>query len=194
MTAHTRGDVTISLDKVSCEFYGYVDLMYPLELVVDDGQACCDPRIKKNTYRVAFYQRGLLVAVISSVVAVIEIKQFNRFRNLFMYEKNAHRYAPIQANRASVSLLDEANNAYPAECVSISRDACITRHGDISLSAIRSIRVSGSGFTFSSSVELHSQADSETMWQFPSLTQAQLMNLGAIIKRGFKHQTQEVYS
>ena len=194
MTQYVRDEVTISLDKVHCEFYGYVDLMYPLELVVDDRQTDRDPHVKKNTYRVAFFQQGKLMAIIDSVVDIIEINQFNRFRSLFMYEKNAHRYAPIHAGRASLKLIDAENKEYSAACLSLSREQCITNHDDVTLDTIRSIRVMGTGFTFLSSIELESQSGKQAIWRFPSLTQEQLLNLGAIIKRGFKLQTKEVYS
>lgn len=194
MTQHVRGEVTISLDKVHCEFYGYVDLMYPLELVVDDMQSERNPRVKKNTYRVAFFQQGKLVAIIDSVIDIIEINQFNRFRNLFMYEKNEHRYLPIHTSRATLKLLDAENKEYPAECISISREQCITNDDNLVLDNIRTIKVSGSGFTFLSPVELQSHAGKKVVWRLPFLTQEQLMNLGAIIKRGFKLQTNEVYS
>jgi hypothetical protein len=194
MTQHVRGEVTISLDKVRCEFYGYVDLMYPLELVVDDMQSDRNLRVKKNTYRVAFFQQGKLMAIIDSMVDVIEINQFNRFRNLFMYEKNQHCYSPIHTNRATLKLLDVENKEYPVECISISRERCITNDDNLALDNIRTIKVSASGFTFLSPVELESYAGKKVVWRLPCLTQEQLMNLGAIIKRGFKLQTNEVYS
>jgi hypothetical protein len=185
MTQHIRGDVTVSLDKLHCEFYGYVDLMYPLELVVDDLQEERHVRAKKITYRVAFFQRGKLVALIDSVVNIIDMNQFKRLRNLFIYEKNDHCYAPIHANKVHCKLVDAENKEYSAKCVSVSRDKCLTTYDNVSIDNIRTIKVSSNGFTFSSAIELESHSKKNAVWRFPHLNQEQLSNLAAIIKRGF---------
>lgn len=195
MTQHVRGDVTISLDQLHCEFYGYVDLMYPLELVVDDRQPERHPRAKKITYRVTFFQRGKLVAIIDSVVNIIDMNQFKRFRNLFMYEKGEHRYAPIHANKVHCILIDTKNREYCAECISLSRDKCMmTYNDDVPIDNIFTIKVNSNGLTFSSTIELESHSGKNAVWRFPLLNQEQLGNLGAIIKRGFILQNNEVYS
>ncbi len=185
MTQHVRGDVTVSLDKLHCEFYGYVDLMYPVELVVDDMQEERQACAKKIAYRVAFFQRGKLVALINSVINIIDMNQFKRLRNLFIYEKNDHWYAPIHADKVHCQLVDKNNKEYLAECVSVSRDKCMTSYDNVAIDNIRAIKVSSNGFTFSSAVELENHPKKNAVWRFPYLNQEQLINLGAIIKRGF---------
>lgn len=193
MTQHVRGDVTVSLEKLHCEFYGYVDLMYPLELVVDDMQEERHARAKKIPYRVAFFQQGKLIAVIDSVVNIIDMNQFKRLRNLFIYEKNDYWYAPIHADKVHCQLVDAENREYFAECISVSRDKCLTTYDNVAIDNIRTIKVSSNGFTFSSAVELESHSKKNAVWRFPHLRQDQLINMGGIIKRGFILQNNEVY-
>ncbi len=193
MTQHVRGDVTVSLDKLYCNFYGYVDLMYPLELVVDDMQEERDARAKKITYRVALFQRSKLIAIIDSVVNIIDMNQFKRFRNLFLYEKNDHPYVPIQADKVQCRLVDAENKEYPAECVSISRDRCMTTYHNVAIDDIRSIKIHSNGLVFSSAIEPEYRSQKNAVWRFPHLSQEQLMDMGGIIKRGFILQNYEVY-
>ena len=185
MTEHVRGEVTISLDQCHCEFYGYVDLMYPLELVVDDLQTERHPRAKKITYRVTFFQRGKLVAIIDSVVNIIDMNQFKRLRNLFMYEKGDHGYAPIHTDKVHCTLVDAENQEYVAECVRVSRDQCMTTYENVAIGNIRAIKMSSYGLTFGSAVELKSHSKKNAVWQFPHLNNEQLINIGGIIKREF---------
>lgn len=191
MTPYVRGEVTISLGKVHCEFYGYVDLMYPLELVVDDMQEEGYANTKKIPYRVAFFQRNKLVAIIDSVVDIIDMKQFNRLRNLFLYEKNDHSYTPIDADKVHCKLIDAENKEYVTKCIRISRNQCITVYDSATIDNVRAIKVSGNGFTFLSTVELERRSEKDIIWRLPPLNQEQLMDLGAIIKRGFILETKE---
>lgn len=185
MTQHIRGDVTVSLDKLHCEFYGYVDLMYPLELVVDDMQREKYTRAKKIPYRVAFFQQGKLVAIIDSVVNIINMNQFKRFRNLFMYEKNDYWYAPIHADKVHCKLVDAEDKEYFAECVSVSRDKCMTTYDNVVIDNIRTIKMMSNGFTFSSAVEIECHSQKNIIWRFLHLNHNQLANIGGIIKREF---------
>lgn len=193
MTQHVRGDVTVSLDKLHCEFYGYVDLMYPLELVVDDMQEEKHARAKKIPYRVTFFQQSKLVAIIDSVVNIIDMNQFKRLRNLFMYEKNDYWYAPIHVDKVNCKLVDAKNKEYFAECTSVSRDKCMTTYHNVAIDDIRTIKINSNGFTFSSAVELESHSQKNAVWRFPHLNQEQLNNIGGIIKREFILQNHKAY-
>jgi hypothetical protein len=185
MTQHVRGEVTISLEKLNSTFYCYVELMYPVELVVDEIREKLESRSRKTTYRVSFFQRGKLVAVIDSEVNIIQMNQFKRFRNLFIYEKGDYWYKPIRTNRIQCSLIDSGNSNHLVECLSLSRDGCITICNNMAINEIRAITRKSDGITFVSTLELENKSRENTTWKFPDLSQDQLINLGEIIKRDF---------
>ncbi|MDA0910440.1 MAG: AfsA-related hotdog domain-containing protein [Proteobacteria bacterium] len=196
-TQHVRGEVTISLGNLNSAFYGYVELMYPVELIVDEMKENWDPyrdvRPKKNTYRVSFFQRGKLVAIIDSEVDIIKLDQFKRLRSLFIYEKGDHWYTPIRANRMQCTLIDSKNSEHLVECMSVSRNGCVTTYNKAVIDNIRMITIKSNELIFSSTIELKNTSPRNATWKFSGLTQDQLSHMGEIIKRGFILQNDEVF-
>ncbi|MBP9742040.1 MAG: hypothetical protein KBD37_01635 [Burkholderiales bacterium] len=192
-TQHVQGEVTISLGRLNATFYGYVELMYSVELVVDTILENRDLRSEKNTYRVSFFQWSKLVAIIETEVEIIEMNQFQRLRNLFIYEKGGYWYKPIHTNKIQCTLIDSGNREYLVECISFSRNGCVTTCNNVAINEICMTKLKSNGFTFVSTVELENRLPKKVAWKFPNLSHDQLINMGGIIKRAFILQDKEVY-
>lgn len=77
-----RGDVTITIKSMSCEFDDYVDANYPVMVSVDPVDVPEEARTGPFEGRQAeFYQRGKRVACINIVGLSITMKLFRRLRN-----------------------------------------------------------------------------------------------------------------
>lgn len=74
-SAHKLGDVTVSLSELSSKFHAYAELMYPIEIVVDDLTEGDSLRPRVVRYVTSFFQRGALIAEIESVAPVVGLDE-----------------------------------------------------------------------------------------------------------------------
>ncbi|RJE77174.1 hypothetical protein BGP78_09745 [Pseudoalteromonas sp. MSK9-3] len=103
-TEHQCGEITLTLDSMNSKFFAYAELMYPIELVVDDladHQKANKP--KHIHYRVSFYQCNKLLAVIDSKGAVIKLGTFKNIRNIDV--PHGEWFAPLIRQDLTAELL-----------------------------------------------------------------------------------------
>ncbi|MCX4161854.1 MULTISPECIES: AfsA-related hotdog domain-containing protein [Paraburkholderia] len=183
-TRHQRGKVTVSLNELNSAFYAYAELMYPIELVVDDltpGNAPCPRNIH---YRVSFYQRRNLLAVIDTKASVIEMSSFEKIRNIFLTSDDW--YTPLDPRLVQSTLTANDGGRSDVELIAVSRDACVTGRLNIEHGNVRSIVVSDrEGVTFSQDVAFERELGDQTLWRFVNLTPGKVIDIGKVIKRGF---------
>jgi hypothetical protein len=77
-----RGDVTITVKSLNCDFANYVDSNYPVTVTVEECELPADtPEGPFEARNATFYQRGKIVANIKIVGVSISNKLFKRLRN-----------------------------------------------------------------------------------------------------------------
>ncbi|MGE8061126.1 AfsA-related hotdog domain-containing protein [Pseudomonas sp. NPDC089547] len=183
-TAHVRGEVTVSWNQVNANFLSHAELMYPIELVVDDLQAELSSRPRKVHYRVAFYQRGYLLGTIDTLASVIELRRFERLRNVFGFSND--RFRPLASVHHECWLLLADGSRVGTQLTSLERSHCMTP-------AIRedSQRVTGlgianaEGLRFEANVRSAVVLDGQVRWYFEALSSDQETAMGKLIKRGY---------
>ncbi|NRA87432.1 MAG: hypothetical protein HRU28_08560 [Rhizobiales bacterium] len=86
-----RGDVTLSIKKINCEFFNYADSNYPITIRVQTTSDESDGKKSKiDRGRTCFYQNGNPIAEIEFEGVCISLKLFARMR-----EKNPTRIIGI---------------------------------------------------------------------------------------------------
>ncbi|MFM0643885.1 AfsA-related hotdog domain-containing protein [Paraburkholderia bryophila] len=183
-TRHQRGKVTVSLNELNSAFYAYAELMYPIELVVDDltpGNAPCPRNIH---YRVSFYQRMNLIAVIDTKASVIEMTRFEKIRNIFITSDNW--YMPVDQARVQCTIATRDEARSDALLLAVSETACVTRSVNIEHESVRSLVVSDAeGVTFLQDVAFDRELGDQMLWRFVNVTPDKVIDIGRVIKRGF---------
>lgn len=186
-TLHQRGGVTVSLNKLTSEFHGYVELMYPVELVVDDLSADQSLTPRKIDYRVSMFQRGRIVAVIQTEASVIEMRRFERMRNIFIHAPADDWYAPICDEKVRCGVTTADNRQFEVQVVGVSRFGVIYSSQDAPVGDVKrmSLRSSG-GMIFDCDVELERHQGGNVLCRFVGVDSNLLGKVGEIIKRGFE--------
>ena len=95
-TKHVLGKVTVSLSELNTKFYVYAELMYPIEVVVDDLTEGDSLLPKIVDYSISFYQRAALVAKVDSIAPVIDLERFKMARNVYLLSNN-EMFRPIKS-------------------------------------------------------------------------------------------------
>lgn len=184
-TKHKRNQITVSLNELNSCFYAYAELMYPIEIVVDDltpGNSC---RPRKIYYRVSFYQRQKLIAVVDTKATVIDMPGFEKIRNIFLTADDW--YIPIQKHRVQCQLVIDDAERVDVQVVRISKTGCVTRVTDVDPHRVRSLVVSDTeGVSFGHDIEFGRNLDeNQILWQFLNSSPKKIIDIGRVIKRGF---------
>lgn len=183
-TRHQRGKVTVSLNELNSAFYAYAELMYPIELIVDDLMPGSAPCPRKIHYRVSFYQRRNLIAVIDTKASVIDMTGFEKIRNIFLVSDDW--YAPLDSQRVRCRISTDADAPCDTQLVGVSRTACVTRSVDVEPERVRSLAVSDAeGVTFVRNVAFERELAGQTLWRFVNPTPGTDIDIGRVVKRGF---------
>ncbi|WDD91541.1 hypothetical protein Bsp3421_001469 [Burkholderia sp. FERM BP-3421] len=183
-TAHQRGRVTVSLNALNSTFHAYAELMYPIELVVDDLAPGPVARPRKIDYRVSFYQRRNLIAVIDTKATVIDMAGFERIRDIFLVSDDW--YAPIDAARVQCRV-DTDGVRRDAQLLGVSKAGCVTRALDLERGRVHALVVSDpEGVAFEQEVAFDRDLDDgRTLWRFVNSTPDKVIDIGRVVKRGF---------
>jgi len=122
-SAYKLGDVTVSLSEVNAKFHAYAELMYPIEIVVDDLTEGNKTRPKVVRYVSSFFQRGALVAEIESVAPVVGLNKFKAARNACLLRDE--RFAPL-AHAPVVSLFTGGGEQEIVHLKEVGSNSCVT--------------------------------------------------------------------
>ncbi|MFM9379942.1 AfsA-related hotdog domain-containing protein [Pseudomonas sp. UV AK001] len=184
-TGYARGDVTVSVNELNASFFAYAELMYPIELVVDNMTPTDSSLPKKIFFRVAFYQRQTLFATIDTKATVIDIRLFEKTRNIFI--QSSDWFAPIDPAKLVCSVSDGQGREADVELLGLGKSGCVTTMPEIDFidSARLHIRYEGK-LEFSSAI-LSVGHGRHASWEFPALGFDDLQTLSDMIKRGFVH-------
>lgn len=181
-TDHVRGEVTVSLNELNSKFFAYAELMYPIELVVDNLIPSDTFLPKKIHYRVAFYQRQTLFATIDTKATVIDIRLFEKTRNIFINSDDW--FSPIKQSTVSCSISDNGGRKSDIALMGLGKSGCITTSTDFDATCIK-ISYGGT-LSFSSHIRSRKQSQYST-WEFLDMNFNTLQNISDMIKRGFVH-------
>jgi hypothetical protein len=183
-TRHQRGAVTVSLNDLGSSFFAYADLMYPIELVVDEIEGRDSRLPRRIGYRVSFYQRRRLFGVVDTRASVIEIGLFEKMRNIFLTCDDW--FMPLDGSKLACELNLSTGERLDVALRGISRSGCVLEApaaADAQQATV-SIRYEG-GFELSTPVRLSGRDKDETSWVFTSLRPAELGVVSEMVKRGF---------
>ncbi len=182
-SAHKLGDVTVSLSELNSKFHAYAELMYPIEIVVDDLTEGDSLRPRVVRYVSSFFQRGALIAEIESVAPVVGLDKFKAARNARLLHDE--RFAPL-ADAPVVSLFAAGGEQEIVRLKEVGSNSCVTSllkvvdasQGELTLLYEGSI-------CFHTKIKRASVQGSSAAWSFAETSYWQLENLKEIIKRGF---------
>ncbi|WP_322037463.1 AfsA-related hotdog domain-containing protein [Burkholderia cepacia] len=181
---HVLGKVTVSLSELNAKFYGYAELMYPIEIVVDDLTGTDDLQPREVRYASSFYQRGALIARIDSVAPVIGLDKFKLARNACLFD--AERFAPLPSAPVISLLTSDGMGQSIVSLRKIGKQSCVTsaaKFGDAS-SALLTVIYDGD-ICFKAPVTRAGQDEDGIAWDFGHVEYAELERLKEMIKRGF---------
>lgn len=182
-SAHALGDVTVSLSELSAKFHAYGELMYPIEIVVDDLNEGDNPQPREVHYSVSFYQRGSLIAEVETVAPIISLQKFKIARNAT--QLNDDCFVPLSgAPIIALIMVGDAQQIVSLKAIGIGH--CVTTtpgFNDVQQGCL-SIVYDGT-ISFTTVIHRTSTSDAGVIWSFVSSTYRQIENLKEIIKRGF---------
>ena len=182
-SAHKLGEVTVSLSELNSKFHAYAELMYPVEIVVDDLTEGDSLRPRVVRYVSSFFQRGALIAEIESVAPVVGLDKFKTARNARLLY--GERFEPL-ANAPVVSLFTAGGEQEIVRLKEVGNNSCVTslpKEADASQGELTLLYEESICFhTKIKRVSIHS---SSAVWSFAETSYRQLENLKEIIKRGF---------
>ncbi|CDH30865.1 AfsA-related hotdog domain-containing protein [Xenorhabdus bovienii] len=181
---HILGEVTVSLSELNAKFYSYGELMYPIEIVVDDLTEEYGRLPKKVTYLISFYQRGLLIAQIKTSAPIVPLEKFQVARNAFLLDKE--HFSPLK-NTPITALITSANRVQSIVSLrEISTTSCITSSLEFGVVSDAMLTIIYDGkLCFHTPIYYLSMDEHGIKWSFEKLEFIQLEVLKEIIKRGF---------
>lgn len=183
------GQVTVSLNNLQANFYDYANLMYPIEIVVDDLARIQSKRPRKISYRVSFYQRQNLIAVMDTDAVVITIDNFRKIRNMLLPANEW--FVPVN-NLISCTVSPPSTNNERGGELNI-RISAISKTGirlseaesnQILVSEIRVRIANVDGKTFIAEAVLDKESERDFLWRFKDINSDDLLTLGMIISSG----------
>ncbi|MBI0325745.1 AfsA-related hotdog domain-containing protein [Burkholderia plantarii] len=184
---HALGKVTVSLSELNAKFHAYADLMYPIEIVVDDLTGTDDPAPREVRYSTSFYQRRALIARIDSLAPVIGLERFTTARNAYLLGEQQH-FAPLPGAPVISLLGSPALGQQLVSLKKIGRRSCVT--GAARLDEVDDARLT---VIYDGSLCFHAPVaraadgnDDGLTWNFGQIEYAQLERLKEMIKRGFR--------
>lgn len=183
-TNHKRGAVTVSVNELNASFSAYAELMYPIELVVDNMTPTDTSSPKKIHFRVSFYQRQVLFATIDTKATVIDIALFEKTRNIFIYADDW--FAPITQSKLVCTI-----DGQPVTLLAIGKRGCVTTVPEGSATTL-SIAYDGK-ISFTSGIRSRRRGQ-HACWDFDATGFDGLQQISDMIKRGFVHLDQAALS
>jgi hypothetical protein len=184
-TRHVRGNVTLSLGELNATFHAYAELMYPVEIVVDDLGNDANPLPRQVFYRASFYQRQTLLATIDTKGPVINVELFKKIRNALLFDEDW--FEPLEIAPLTCAIVTEDGARHDTSLLGISRAGCVTADvADLVPSRVKSIDIAfDRALRFSASIEPIRDETVQPTWKFVDLPMSALHDLKEIIKRGF---------
>lgn len=183
-SGHELGKVTVSLSELNAKFYSYGELMYPIEVIIDDITEGEDEYPKEVHHSVSFYQRGALIAQIDSLAPVISLNRFKMARNACLFDSES--FTPL--HHAPIVALITSNNMAPVivSLYEISKNSSVTNNykGD-DLSNIFLTVIYGESLCFHVPISLKYKDETNSIWQFDTVSYADMEILKEMVKRGF---------
>lgn len=178
------GEVTVSLSELNAKFYAYGELMYPIEIIVDDLTTENILFPSKLHYSISFYQRGALIAKINSIAPVIKINKFKMARNVYLF--NDETFTPLDC-APILSLITSSNmNQEIIQLLQIGKDSCVTSipKNDILPNSLLTL-VYDATLCFRTTL-FHPHIEKNAVsWSFGPINYSDLEELKEMIKRGF---------
>ncbi|WNC88087.1 AfsA-related hotdog domain-containing protein [Paraburkholderia sp. FT54] len=184
-TTHARGHITVTLSELNARFFGYAELMYPVELVVDDLDQTPHSKPKNIHYRVSIYQRQTLLATIDTKAPIIDIGLFERIRNVLLFDDNW--FAPLDSRKLNCFVVTHNGTRHPVSPLAISRAGCVTALSSEIDTNATSLHVELDGMTsLTLPVATCEKITPALTWTFAELSAKELLSLSEIIKRAFR--------
>ncbi|MGB8923744.1 MAG: AfsA-related hotdog domain-containing protein [Pseudomonas sp.] len=180
-TDHARGAVTVSVNELNSSFFAYAELMYPIELVVDNMTPSDATSPKKIHLRVAFYQRQALFATVDTKATVIDMPLFEKTRNIFIYSNDW--FAPLQPLTLACTLSDKQGRRAEVQLLGLGKSGCVTTASDLPDPVSLNI-VYDSKFSFTAGIRRVGQGE-HSSWEFAEVDFNGLQVISDMIKRGF---------
>lgn len=186
-SAHKLGDVTVSLSELNSKFHAYAELMYPIEIVVDDLTEGDSLRPRVVRYVSSFFQRGTLIAEIESVAPVVGLDKFKAARNACLLRDE--RFEPL-ANAPVVTLFTAGGEQEIVRLKEIGSSSCVTSLPKVGGASQGELTLLYEGsICFHTKIKRVSAQGSSAAWSFADTSYRQLEDLKEIIKRGFVQAT-----
>jgi len=182
-TGHARGAVTVSVNELNASFFAYAELMYPIELVVDNMTPSDDTSPKKIHLRVAFYQRQTLFATVDTKATVIDMPLFEKTRNIFIYSNDW--FAPLQPSKLACTVSDQQGRKAQVQLLGLGKTGCVTTTADLPDPVTLHIVYEGK-LSFTASIRPAGQGQ-HASWEFAGVDFSGLQVISDMIKRGFVH-------
>ncbi|WP_175701755.1 AfsA-related hotdog domain-containing protein [Burkholderia ambifaria] len=181
---HALGKVTVSLSGLNAKFHGYAELMYPIEIVVDDLTETDDLQPCEVRYASSFYQRGALIARIESVAPVIRLDKFRLARNACLFD--TEYFAPVPSAPVISLLTSDGAGQSIVSLRKIGKQSCVTSAAKIgnTRNALLTVIYDGN-ICFKAPVTHAGQDEDGVTWDFGHVEYAELERLKEMIKRGF---------
>ncbi|EGT5682635.1 hypothetical protein AGJ32_15425 [Cronobacter turicensis] len=181
---HQLGKVTVSLSQMHADFYSYCELMYPVEVIVDDFTLSKSSAPKEISYSISFYQQAKLIARIKTVAPVISIEKFKLARNVLLNTDNV--FKPLSHSPLTVLITSHDLSQNIVVLKSVSGKGCVTskvKNKDIEKAIITFVY--DNSISFSTSIYRVGEGNGESIWLFERVSFEELESLKEMIKRGF---------
>ena len=181
---HQLGKVTISLSQMQADFYSYCELMYPVEIVVDDFTSSKSSTPREITYLISFYQEAKLIARIKTVAPVISIGKFKLARNVLLNTDDL--FKPLSHSPLTVFITSHDLSQNIVVLKSVSGKGCVTsRVKNKNIEKAIVTFVYDNSISFSTSIYRVGEGNGESHWLFERVSFEELESLKEMIKRGF---------
>ena len=188
-TSWILGEVTVSLNSLEANFFGYANLMFPIEIVVDDLAETPSFKPRKVSYRVSFYQQAKLIAIIDTDATIITIDNFKKIRNTFMH--SGDWFTPIE-NQISCQVSEFSNETskgaeFKVRLLGVSKSGIRLEPNIEMPKQTKEIRITianKDGKTFSAKAVRDTAASEVSYWRFDDEKNDELLMLGMIVASG----------
>lgn len=123
---HKRGEITLTIRKLDCEFEDFVDANYPVSVSVDTTTDEAEMQAVGTERRAAtFWQNGRQVATVSIAGKAIGLRLFKRLR--LVRPAANHWFIPVKAFAPSALFFDSGDARSEGKLNKVSRTAMVVR-------------------------------------------------------------------
>ncbi|MFC3394552.1 AfsA-related hotdog domain-containing protein [Brenneria rubrifaciens] len=181
---HKLGRVTVSLSEMQAKFYTYGELMYPIEVVIDDLTESDSLLPGEVFYATSFYQQGKLIARITTRAPVISIDKFKLARNVFLLGDGD--FEPLHKSPLVTMITGQDLSQNIVNLKKVSSIGCVTtepKKQNIEKAIITFIY--DKSICFSTSIYRIGNVEEGICWSFERIEYEELEKLKEMIKRGF---------